>query len=271
MSYGSAPATPRPAATVMVLRPSADGFQVFMVRRHGASKFAADFYVFPGGSIRSDDRVSETQAQALGLDPSALRALLIEHDDPFADEGDGGLSLWIAALRELFEEAGLLLAEDEVGCLLDLSAPRSATRFQRLRNQVQENRLSLAELAAAERLHLAADRLVYFSRWITPAGSPRRFDTRFFVAELPSGQTAAHCQIETTAGLWISPAEALCRHERDDFPMMFVTSEHVRRLAEFNEAEALLRFAREKPIRAILPDLDPRNEPRLTAEQRPPW
>lgn len=271
MLDGSSPVTPRPAATVMVVRPSRDGFEVFMVRRHGASTFAADLYVFPGGTVRSDDHLGETEARAIGLDPSALHAVLVDHNDPFADEDYGGLSLWIAALRELFEEAGVLLAEDDRGFLLDLAAPGRAARFQALRNQLQENRLSLVELAKAERLQLAADRLVYFSRWITPAGSPRRFDTRFFVAELPTGQTAAHCQVETTDGVWVSPREALARHERDEFPMMFVTSEHVRRLAEFDQAEALLRYARDKPIQAILPELNAENEPRPTVEQRSWW
>src|SRR5437867_3546894 len=139
-----APVMPRPAATVMVVQPGGDGFEVFMVRRHQASKFAADVYVFPGGTIRPDDRLDEGRARA-------------------------------------------------------------------------------------ERLRLLADRLVYFSRWITPATSPRRFDTRFLVAELPLGQTAAHCQIETTEGLWISPGEALSRQADGDFPMMSVTREHLRR------------------------------------------
>src|SRR6266581_3840288 len=114
------PVVPRPAATVMVVRPAADGFEVFMVRRHQASKFAADVFVFPGGTVRSDDRVSGEEAQAIGLDPEALYGALRAHEDPFAAEADGGLSLWVAALRELFEEAGVLLAEDAEGRLLDL-------------------------------------------------------------------------------------------------------------------------------------------------------
>jgi len=263
-----APVTPRPAATVMVVRSRAEGFEVFMVRRHQASKFAADLYVFPGGTIRSDDRLTEDRARAIGLDPGALNAVLAAHDDPYAGHGDGGLSLWVAALRELFEEAGLLLAEDHRGRLLDLSDPERAQRFSALRTELQAGRLSLAALAQAEGLYLAADRLVHFSRWITPSVSPRRFDTRFFVAELPTGQTAGHCQIETTEGVWISPREALARQQHDDFPMMFVTREHVKRLAEFHQAAALLEFARAKPTRVVSPNIGPDNQPYLTPEQR---
>ena len=262
-----APVTPRPAATVMIVRSAGDGFEVFMVRRHQASKFAADLFVFPGGTVRADDRLTEAEARAVGLDPVALHAVLAEHADPFAEQDDGGLSLWVAALRELFEEAGLLLAEETDGRFLDLSDPDRAARFSRLRAEVQDGRLSLAALARTEKLRLAADRLVYFSRWITPPISPRRFDTRFFVAELPGGQTAGHCQIETTDGLWIAPAEALARHARDDFPMMFVTREHVSRLAEFRQIEALLRFSREKSTRVVRPDVDARGQPYLASGQ----
>ena len=265
------PVIPRPAATVMMLQPRADSFEVFMVRRHQASKFAADVYVFPGGTVRPDDRLDEGQARAVGLDPAALNATLAAHNDPFAAEDDGGLSLWVAALRELFEEAGLLLAADESGRFLDLSDPDRAAHFQTLRGELQYGRLSLAGLARAERLRLLADRLIYFSRWITPASSPRRFDTRFLVAELPLGQTAAHCQIETTEGLWISPREALARRADGDFPMMSVTREHLRRLAEFRQTEALLEFARARRTSLARPVVNATGEPGLAPGQRRSW
>ena len=264
----------------MVMRQADDGFEVFMVRRHRASKFAGDLYVFPGGTIRADDRLGYAEARRLGLDPDSLHAALAAQRDPLAGEYDGGLSLWIAALRELFEEAGLLLAEDRLdrgerptgsdggGGLLELSNPDRAAHFEGLREQLQQEKLSLAALAEAEGLRLAADRLIYFSRWITPPSSPRRFDTRFFLAEVPPGQTAGHCQIETTEGVWISPRQALSRESTNGLPMMFVTREHIRRLAEFRQVEALLELTRGSQSRSTMPDLHSANEPSLTNEQR---
>lgn len=271
MPEASAPAVPRPAATVMVVRPSDGGFEVFMVRRPQASRFAANVFVFPGGTVRADDRLTTEQAREVGLDPDALHAILAEHQDPFAEQEDGGLSLWVAALRELFEEAGVLLAEGADGQLLDLSAPDRAERFTRLRTELQEGTQSLLAVARAEGLSLAADRLTYFSRWITPVTSPRRYDTRFFLAELPGGQVAAHCQIETTDGLWVVPSKALARNGLEEFPLMFVTREHVRRLSEFPATPELLEFARTKRIHTVRADLDERDEPYLTPEQRRSW
>ena len=120
-----------------------------MVRRHQAAKFAADVFVFPGGTVRADDHLDPDEATTLGLDPGALHAALDAHQDPFGLEPDGGLSLWVAALRELFEEAGVLLAENAGGALADLSAPDRADHFQALRDRLQGGRLSLAELATA--------------------------------------------------------------------------------------------------------------------------
>ena len=264
-------AVPRPAATVMVVRPQGNSFEVFMVRRPQAARFAADVFVFPGGTVRPDDHLDPDEARSLGLDPEALHASLVEQRDPFAEREDGGLGLWVAALRELFEEAGVLLAEDASGELLDLDSSGRAEHFDRLRGELQGGRLALADLARTEQLNLAADRLVYFSRWITPAISPRRYDTRFFLAELPTGQTAGHCQIETVDGVWVEPREALARFRRDELPMMFVTSEHVKRLSEYPDADALLSVARSKRTRAVRPSIDERNEPYLTPEQRRSW
>lgn len=265
------PAVPRPAATVMVVRPAPGGYQVFMVRRHQASKFAADVYVFPGGTIRQDDRLPPETAGPLGFDAAALNTVLTTHQDPFAEKVDGGVAIWSAALRELFEEAGVLLAEQADGQLVDLSDPARAAHFEALRAELQEDRLSLADLARRESLRFAPERLVYFSRWITPPHSPRRFDTRFFVAGVPAGQLAAHCQVETTDGLWISPREVLARHDAEQFPMMFVTREHVKRLAEFDEPEALLGYAREKPFRLVQASVDPEGRTFLPAEQQGTW
>src|SRR5712691_822778 len=130
------PVTPRPAATVMVVRPAGDSYEVFMVRRHQASKFAADVFVFPGGTIRSDDRLEPDEARAVGFEIDVLQAALAAHGDPLAAEPDGGLSLWSAALRELFEEAGVLLADGPDGAPVDLAEPARAAHFETLQNDL---------------------------------------------------------------------------------------------------------------------------------------
>jgi 8-oxo-dGTP pyrophosphatase MutT (NUDIX family) len=265
------PAIPRPAATVMVVRPAGDEYELFMVRRHHASRFAAGAYVFPGGTERADDRLDPADAATLGLDAAALHQILAARDDPFAGHPDGGLSLWLAALRELFEEAGVLLAETVDGRPLDLEEPATSARFAELRNLLQGGSLSLPTMTRSEGLRLSADRLTYFSRWITPISSPRRFDTRFFLAAVPAGQTAGHCQIETIDGVWISPREALARHAAEELPMMSVTREHIKRLADFPSLPALLEFGRTKTVRVVQAQLDAHQQPFHTAEQLSQW
>jgi 8-oxo-dGTP pyrophosphatase MutT (NUDIX family) len=255
----------------MVVRPGEPEPEVFMVRRHQKMKFAADQFVFPGGTVREDDRLGEAEARRLGFDTSETRAVLASHDDPFAEHPDGGVSLWIAALRETFEEAGVLLAEEADGRPIDLAMPGRAARFQEQRVALQEGRLSLIELVQQERLRLLSDRVYYFSRWITPSTSPRRFDARFFVAELPEGQTAEHCQIESTDGLWITPREALGRQADGAFPMMFVTREHLKRLAELGPADELIEHARSKRIRVVRAEILETGEAYIPPETRGRW
>jgi 8-oxo-dGTP pyrophosphatase MutT (NUDIX family) len=183
----------------------------------------------------------------------------------------GGAPPLHAALRETFEEAGVLLAEEADGRPLDLDQPGRLGRFQEQRVALQEGRLSLVELVDAERLRLLSDRVYYFSRWITPSTSPRRFDARFFVAELPPGQTAEHCQIESTDGLWISPREALDRQVDGAFPMMFVTREHLKRLSELGPAEELIEHARSKRIRVVRAEILETGEAYIPPETRGRW
>lgn len=242
--------------------------EVFMVHRPPSMKFAADVFVFPGGTIRPDDGLAREQAALLGLDPAPLSAVLKAYGDPLAETPDGGLQLWIAAIRELFEEAGVLLASEADGSPLDLGDAAREARFAALRGELQTGRLSLFELARQERLIPRMDLLVYFSRWITPTVSPRRYDTRFFVAELPPGQTALHCAVETTTGLWLEPSAALRRSQRGEMEMMFVTAEHVRRLGELGSLPELFAFAQAHPVRPVQP-LIHEGEAVIPEEQQP--
>jgi 8-oxo-dGTP pyrophosphatase MutT (NUDIX family) len=225
-------AQPRQASAVMLLRdaPSGQGLEVFMVRRVIQSDFMPDVYVFPGGSVQKDDQIAEqTQDICREVTPGVA--------DP---EGRTALGQGVraAAIRELFEEAGVLLAYQD-GHMLAVNA-ENTERFAAYRQAFNAREGSLVELARGENLALATERLSYFAHWITPEGLPKRFDTHFFVTAAPSEQQAAHDQLETSEGVWISPLEALARAKRGEFPLVFATLHQLGDLAAFTSvAEAL--------------------------------
>src|SRR5579864_470094 len=187
------PVTPRPAAVVVLAREAADGILVFMVRRHARIEFMPDVYVFPGGSVSADDALAERTPALCAPVPEGPTAL-----------GEG---LRAAALRECFEEAGVLLVR-RAGVPLAIQ-PAEVARFAAYRDALNVRTTTLSEVAYQEGLTLATDELVYWAHWITPEVSPKRFDTHFFLAAMPRGQEAVHDQLETTASLWITPEAAL--------------------------------------------------------------
>lgn len=238
------PVTPRPAATCVLLRPHANddangGVEVFMVRRHIQSDFAPDVYVFPGGSVTPGDLATE---QTPGL---------------CAPAGEGvtalGSGFRVAALRECFEEAGVLLARRN-GAALAIGEDDVA-RFADYRAKLQQRNTTttMAEIATAERLTLATDTLTHWAHWITPVAMPKRFDTHFFLAEMPPAQEAAHDHLETTDGIWITPEAASAGHERGEFPLVFAQIHQLRDLHGLASiADARARFAGSLP-RTIMP------------------
>jgi 8-oxo-dGTP pyrophosphatase MutT (NUDIX family) len=226
---------PRLASAVMLLRAAREGagLEVFMVRRVIQSDFMPDVYVFPGGSITADDRSAEETAgicspvEAATADPEGRTAL--------------GTGARAAAIRELFEEAGILLAYR--GMELLAIGEDEATRFSEYRRAFHARAGSLVDLARREGLRLATDHLAYFAHWVTPEGMPRRFDTHFFLATAPAAQQAAHDRLETSDGRWIRPAEALALSERGEFPLVFATLHQLRDLAAFHDVDEALAFA----------------------------
>lgn len=247
-----APVIPRPAATVIVVRDGDDGRpETFMVRRDPRARFAADAFVFPGGALQENDKLAGGVPPCSGLSRAeAHRRLTVRGGDPPSDPAES-LGLHVAALRELFEEAGILLArhtDRDAGAAL---SPETCDVLARLRPEIQRGGRSLAGVAAELGLELVPEELIYFSHWITPEGSPRRFDTRFFMVEDRPGQTASHCGIETVDGSWITPAEALRRFEADEITLVSVTVDHLRVLSAYPSTAELLDFARTKPIRSV--------------------
>ncbi|MCC7366985.1 MAG: hypothetical protein IT306_01100 [Chloroflexi bacterium] len=249
------PVTPRLAATVILARDGADGrLELFMVRRGQSARFAPDAYVFPGGTVRADDRAPGGEPPLTGLTAEAAHARLGARGGAQPDTPGDSLALHVAALRELFEEAGVLLAYAGERPDAPLDA-ESCTALAALRPRVQAGS-SLIQIARERRLALTPEHLIYFSHWITPAVSPRRYDTRFFVAEDRAEQTASHCGVETVEGGWFAPADMLARADARTATLVSVTAEHLRVISRCQTAGALLQFARSKAIRTVVPIRD---------------
>lgn len=191
------PATPRDAATVMVLRPAgAASVEVLMLRRTAAMKFAPGAYVFPGGSVDQADFGAEIGWH--GPAPAEFGARL-------GASAEMARALVCAAVRETFEESGVLLAGSPDGPLAPISGPS----WESGRAALAAGNLTLAELLSRRGLVLRADLLVPWARWITPEGEPRRFDARFFVAALPAGQLATGHEAESDHVAWLRPEDAI--------------------------------------------------------------
>ena len=205
MSETSDPAPPRPAgllrpaATLIVVRDADAGMQVLLMRRvERSNDRSSGAFVFPGGTLDKGDRALHAFCASLD-DATASARLRLEQN---------GLDYFIAAVRECFEEAGLLFACDADGALTSLEQ-FGADELVEMRTAVRRGDLGLGDLCTRLGLRLAVDRLAYHSHWVTPPGLPKRFDTRFFVAVAPPGQTASFDQLETLEHRWIRPADAL--------------------------------------------------------------
>jgi 8-oxo-dGTP pyrophosphatase MutT (NUDIX family) len=232
----------RDAATVIVVREGAAGIELFCVERHSRSGFLGGAIVFPGGKVDPGDRGPAWKNLTTGLSARARG---------FADDEDLAMSLTVAALRELLEEAAILPV---VGDGVD------AVRALALRGELAERENSGADRTRAfaellERHGLCADtlRLEPLWRWITPTVEPRRFDTRFYLMPLPPGQSGQHDRLETTSSFWATPEEVLARWERGEIFLAPPTS----RSAELFCGKNRLAQARELALRQSLEPVCP--------------
>jgi 8-oxo-dGTP pyrophosphatase MutT (NUDIX family) len=229
-------ATPRPAATVLLLRDGSAGIEVFMQVRHQDMKFASGALVFPGGRVDPEDYAVATDAvrspATVGLDALAG-------------------ALRVAAIRETFEESGVLLAR-----------PRGAAELvsaARLR-AIDATRRDFAQILADEDLVLAVDLLVHFAHWITPVHNPRRFDTHFFALAAPADQLGAHDGTESVESMWIAPRDVIAGSEAGRFKLVFATLMNLKRLDRHRTVAAALREAVDTPVVTVTPELVSRGE-----------
>ena len=252
----------RLASTVILARPAAEGgIEIYMARRSARSAFAPDAFVFPGGATDAQDRSDDMLARTAGAGPGRapeFRAYVpseLPTGEPAIDAGDAD-ALMVAALRELFEEAGVLFARDANGTPVNAALAGDASLLQ-ARTAVHDGTLAFADFLRERDWYADAGALVFYSHWITPPGEPRRFNTHFFLAAAPPEQAADADRHETHDGIWIAPREALSRYEAHAFHLVYPTIKHLERLQSFDDVEALLAHARSKPIVTIMPGYPP--------------
>ncbi|MGQ0752026.1 MAG: NUDIX hydrolase [Betaproteobacteria bacterium] len=269
-----AEAAPLPAATVTLVRDSDEGPEVLMLQRNFQSGFMPGMYIFPGGALDPSDTTAAACALCARLDDAAASRLLkVER---------GGLAYWVAAIRESFEEAGVLLACDARGNPVTLGDSAMIARFDAERTRLNAGAGDFVAFMDAEGLRLAVDQLVYFGHWITPVGAPRRYDTRFFIARAPAGQQPLHDNVETIAHVWMRPFAALAAHARGEFSMRTPTVKTLESFAQHGSVDELMAAMRAlHEIPAVLPRIsrdgrrllpgEPGYEGAASAEGRGSW
>lgn len=232
------PAKIIPAATIVLVRDGDPGLEVFMVKRHHQIDFASGALVFPGGKL------------AKGDSDARLRALT-DGADAYDDEG---LALAACAIREAFEESGILLARRPGAAGLISGEESEALGVHR--DALNDESLPLADFLEANGLRLAVDRLVKFARWVTPDMMPKRFDTWFFIASAPEGQLGAHDGHESVDSVWVTPQAAIAEPER--WTVIFPTRMNLLKLDRSKTVADAIAAAEAAPIVTVIPWVEPR-------------
>ena len=242
MSTASLP-TPRRSASLIVLRDGTHGLEVLMLRRaERAGDQNSGAAVFPGGHLDAADGRAHPLCNGWTDAQASARLGLAE----------GGLNYWVAAVRECFEESGLLLAVDAQGRWADPDALGDAATVMALRQRLNDGAIDIASLCEQHGWRLATDRVQYFSHWLTPPGRPKRFDTRFLVAIAPPNQRASADETESAEAMWLKPADALASER--ELKLMLVTEQTLRELSTFERAADVLAFAaRERHVPLTMP------------------
>ena len=216
------PAAVLPAATVLLLRDTPEGIEVLMTRRSAGASFAPGAYVFPGGRIEEADAVAQAVARRRPT------------------QSDLQLTQSVAAVRECFEELGVLLARHPDGRAVDPAVVAAMDRST-------TSAIALVDQCAAHGLLLATDQVYTLAHWITDRDLPKRFDVPFLVARMPEGQTPTADEAEQFEPCWVRPADALARHQSGGFFMIFPTLRTLERLAAYATAEAVLEACANRP------------------------
>jgi 8-oxo-dGTP pyrophosphatase MutT (NUDIX family) len=233
----------RLASTIILLREIGQDMEVLMVTRHHQIDFATGALVFPGGKLNAGDQDARVRGRCSGVDG------LSDHE----------ISLRVAAIREAFEESGILLARNR-GAANFVGADQATELGPRYRKDLDTGEIGIADMLEAENLELVCEALVPFAHWITPIFLPKRFDTYFYLAVAPAEQIAVHDGKEMVESVWLKPADALAQTETRQRTMVVATSLNVRRLGASTCIADALHAAKTQPIVTVLPELIPGRE-----------
>jgi 8-oxo-dGTP pyrophosphatase MutT (NUDIX family) len=244
----SEPATPRPAATIVLMRDGSDGMEILLMKRNRSAGFVPGAYVFPGGRVDGSDATDAVLERMDGLTPQrAADRLDLQDGEPPA------ISYYLAALREAFEEAGILVAHDSEG-----NHPPTAAEnedIDAIRDDLMEDRISFAEALDRMGCRIEGESIEYFAHWITPLPEPRRYDTRFFAARVSDGATPIVDPREMTDAVWITPSAALSRCDEGTLPMIFPTIKTLEQFAEHGSTDDAIANLGAREIRTVTPTL----------------
>ncbi len=219
-------AVARPAATILLLRDGPKGLEVFMVVRHHAIDFASGALVFPGGRVEDSDQVLADRL--------------------------GGTAFQLAAIRETFEECGVLLARAQGSAdIIDAAALLRVENEHRA--ALNAGSVEFGTILDAHALAPATDLLVHYAHWITPANQPKRYDTHFFLAEAPAAHVAVHDGHESVDSIWISPRDALTGTEEGRYKLVFATQMNLAKLSRFATVADAMRATRASTVVTVLP------------------
>jgi recombination protein RecT len=237
------PVTPRPSASVIVVRNNIN-WDVLMIRRSAEARFAPLAFVFPGGSVQEDDLQLATNYSFPPSETELSRLRLVS-------DGTNPLALMAAAVRELFEETGLLLAKNVKSHRMCSTKDAEAIRY------MVSNGYPFGEALKLMGLLLALDKLIYFDRWITPELLSVRFDARFFLARLPSSQKRFHLSEEEASELlWIKPLDAVRLYNKGKLDLVFATLSILESLSQYKTSSGLIRAThRKRYVRTVKPRL----------------
>jgi len=229
----------RPASTMLLLRDSAQGIEVFMVVRHHQIDFASGALVFPGGSVDADDHLiakdRSSYSGGAGLD-------------------DLGIAFRVAAIRETFEECGILLAREKGSSAL-VPVTHADAIADAHRAALNKGERKFSEILAKEGIVLALDLLVPFAHWITPLGMPKRFDTHFYLAVAPADQLGAHDGHESVDSVWVRPNEAVEGAKTGKFKLVFATERNLIKLGKQTTTASSLDAARKGGVVTVCPEV----------------